>query len=118
VARARLRGTRLTVRGRIVEGLADPATSALVLRVLDGAREVAAYVLPGGSLTARGGRRLVHRDAAGALRRVVLVRRGTTVGIRIAARVAQPEEIPTVATFTLDIGAEGYSGPARIRRSR
>jgi len=52
------------------------------------------------------------------LRRVVLVRRRGTVGIRIAARVSQPEEIPRVAMLTLDIGTDAYSGPARVRRSR
>jgi hypothetical protein len=117
VARARLRGAHLTLRGRIVEGLADPTTAALVLRILDGTREVAAFAVPAGSLRPRG-RRLIFRDADGALRRVVLVHRRGTVGIRIAARVSQPEEIPPVATLTLDIGTDAYSGPARVRRSR
>ena len=117
VAHVRLRGTRLTLRGRVVEGPADPTTAALVLRILDGTQEVSAFALPAGSLRPRG-RRLTFRDADGVLRRVTLVRRRGTVGIRIAARVAQPEAIPPVAMLTLEIGSDVYSGSARVRRSR
>jgi N-acetylneuraminic acid mutarotase len=117
VSRARLRGTRLVLRGRIVEGGVDPATAALAVRLLDGTREVAAFSVPAGGLVARG-RRLAFRDRAGVLRRVVLVRRRGTVAIRIAARVSQPEAIPTIASVAIEIGSDVFSGPVRLRRSR
>jgi N-acetylneuraminic acid mutarotase len=119
VARVRLLGTRLVLRGRIIQGLTDPTMAPLTLRVLDGTREVVSYVLPAGSLVAHGsGRRLAYRDANAALSRVIVVRRRGTFGVRIAAHVPRPEEIPAEATLTLELGTDLYSGQARVRRPR